>query len=186
MPVLSAWVVAACACLGAGPAVSVEGGSSEDGHSYTWTVRNSAAQAITYIEFPHYHGDLPVEVRGWKLEMTEQVGVGGDGRVGKLMYTAEVPHQGLAPGRAETFGLRVSPAGAVEKAAVVRVRFADGTESQIAGVLCPMPESWLSRNAPLMGLGACFVLFIAIARSRRRRGRPVGRSSNESTPPQNA
>jgi hypothetical protein len=185
MPVVSAWVAAACVCLGAEPAVSVEGGSGEDGHSYAWTVRNNAAQAITYIEFPHYNGDLPTDVRGWKPEMTEQVGAGGGGRVGKLMYTAEAPFRGLAPGRSETFGLRVGPAGAVEKTAVVRVRFADGTEAQVPGVLCPMPESWLSRNIPLFGLGACFVLFVAIARRRRRHGKPGGESADDSAPPQN-
>jgi len=179
-----AFIGVLCACLGAGPAVSVEGGSSEDGHSYTWTVYNSTAQAVMYIEFPHYNGDLPTEVPGWKLEMTEQVGAGGGGRVGKLMYTAKAPNRGLTPGRSETFGLRVAPAGAVERAAVMRVRFADGTESQIAGVLCPMPESWLSRNVPLIGLGACFVLFLAIARLRRRRGPPDDQSADNCTPPQ--
>jgi hypothetical protein len=161
----------ACVCLGAGPGVSVDGGSSEDGHAYTWTVHNHAAQPITRIEFPHFNGDLPAEVRGWTLEMTEQVGISGGG-------------PGLVPGRSETFGLRVAPAGAVEKISVARVCFADGTESQIGGVLCPMPESWFSRNVPMVGLAACGVLFLAIARLRRSRGRPDGQSPDNAAPAQ--
>jgi hypothetical protein len=173
-------MVVAWASVGADPAVSIEGGPSEDGHQYTWTVRNDGAKAITSVEFPHYNGDLPNEVRHWQLEMTEQVGAGGGGRVGVLVYKAKPPYRGLPAGQSETFGLRVAPAGAVSKAATVTVRFADGTVVPVSGVLCPMPEPWVRRNIPLIGLAACLVLFILIRQLRRR---PTRAGASDEGPP---
>ena len=164
--------------------VTITGGVSEDRHTYQWTVTNhranpitNRANPITNVEFPHYNADLVVFVpNGWTTQAT--TGLVGRPQTNKgtpPRFIASVPDplNGIQRGKSASFGLRVAPSGAFPRKCAVTVTFADGTRLEVPGVECPGREPWLRRNFPVVGLGGCFVVFVAIRHLiRKRKSRP--------------
>ena len=156
--------------------VTITGGVSEDRHTYDWTVTNQGTGPITRVEFPHYNADLVFAPSGWTTQATTGlVGrpVTSKGAPPRFIASASEPLNGILKGRSATFGLRVAPSGAFPRKCTVTVTFADGTRLEWPGVECPGGEPWLRRNFPVVGLGGCFVVFVAIRHLiRKRKSRP--------------
>ncbi|UCC29594.1 MAG: hypothetical protein JSU86_15490 [Phycisphaerales bacterium] len=148
------------------PKVTIVGGADASGHNYSWTVTNEYTSPIVYLEFPHYHADLFFAPESWSTETTALVNVGSKDKPGVCIARAESPAVGILPGRALNFGMRVAPLPTRRGQGTVLVRFADGTESGIAGVGLPQPGSAWDEYASLIGLGTIFLLWI-IFRARR-------------------
>jgi len=156
--------------------VTITGGVSEDRHTYQWTVTNRRADPIIGVEFPHYNADLVFAPSGWTTQATTGlVGrpVTSKGAPPRFVASVPDPLNGIQRGKSASFGLRVAPSGAFPRKCAVTVTFADGIRQEVLGVECPGREPWLRRNFPVVGLGGCFVVFVAIRHLiRKRKSRP--------------
>ncbi len=171
------WVRAwAAAALGLAPAgiahaddaiVTIAGGADASGHYYTWTVTSAASSPIVYVEFPEYRSDLFQPPPGWSEQSTG---------VGVRAAAADGAASAIQRGRSADFILRIRPGGAQRGIGTVRIRFADGSESIVAGVEVPTVPS--DRNIGLIGMAVLFAGWIAIRAVRRRRTRPEAAESS--------
>ena len=67
--------------------------------------------------------------------------------------------------------MQIAPAGAKRGPGEVTVRFANGSETRVAGVELPRQETSGDKNLPLYGLGSVFIIFVIAQAARRRRQR---------------
>ncbi len=148
------------------PKVTITGGADASGQHYAWTVTNRHTSPIVYVEFPHYHADLFFAPENWSTKTTALVNVGYKDEPGVCIARVESPAAGIHLGGALDFGMRIAPLPTKRGKGTVLVRFADGTESGVAGVELPQPRGVWDKYASLIGLGAIFLLWI-IFRARR-------------------
>lgn len=149
--------------------IEIRGGVQPDGN-YKWTVRNNARSPIVAIEFPHYHADLFTTPPGWTQECTFLVNVGVDDKPGVCIARAgETP--GIPRGRSADFFMRISRMGALNGSAIVKVTLADGSVIDVPNVAVPRPNTAGETYSSTIGLGAVFIVILAITAARRRRRR---------------
>lgn len=65
--------------------------------------------------------------------------------------------------------MRIARVGALVRPGQVSVRFADGSETAVANVELPSKAGFLEQNIMAFGLGAIFVIALAIHFYRRRK-----------------
>ncbi|MGB2985820.1 MAG: hypothetical protein WBE26_08045 [Phycisphaerae bacterium] len=153
--------------------VTITGGADASGQNYTWTVTNKHTSPIVYVEFPHYHAGLFFAPKGWSTESTALVRVGYKDEPGVCIAKSDSPTAGISAGQSVTFRMGIAPLPTRRGKGTVRVRFADGTEAGVTGVELPQPEVIGDKYAPLIGLGAIFLVWMVVrtvrgAKTRRR------------------
>jgi hypothetical protein len=153
--------------------VTIEGGVDDTLHGYKWTIINHHTSPIVYVEFPHYGADtFSPPVHGWKQKTTNLVGTTRPaGEKSVCIAEAEPNGPGIPRGGAQTFEMRIAPAGAATGRRSVTIRFRDGTETVVTNVEVPVAPP-TSRNLSLIGAALIFggyVLFRALRDRRRRR-----------------
>lgn len=155
--------------------VVISGGPDTSGHNYAWTITNNHASPIVYVEFPHYHAGLFFAPEGWSTE-------GCENQPRMCAASAESPAVGIPRGQASTFRMRIDPRGAKRGEGTVLVRFADETRVNVGGVELPRSEAVADKYAPLIGLGAIFVVWMTVRTMRRakRRRRATSTASQAS------
>lgn len=176
-----AWAALAGAAVAAEdqPKVRIEGGADATGHDYRWTVTNQHTSPIVYIEFPHFRADLFTPPEGWTQECHHLVGL-RESKTGLPMCsaTADEGNPGIVRGQSATFQMRIAPKGAKRGRREVKIRFADGRTTIVAGVELPRPETAAERYTRLVGFGVLFVVFLLGRAVWTRR-----RKSEQSAPP---
>jgi hypothetical protein len=165
-------------------AVTITGGADATGDGYAWTVVNNHTSPIVYVEFPHYHASLFLAPDGWSTDSTFLVNVGVEDRPGTCTARVGQPASGIKRGATGTFQMRVYQPGTRRGQGTVVVRFADGSEVQVSGVEMPTPEAMSDKYAPLIGLGAIFIIWLAIGAKRRGKIRRTKASEQDPTTPQ--
>jgi hypothetical protein len=155
----------------ANPAVAITGGADASGHTYTWQVQNGGTSPIVEVCFPHYRAGLFFPPGGWSNDCTALVKVGAKDEPGFCTARATAPAEGIAKGRSTPFSMQIAAAGAKRGLGEVVVRFADGSETRIAGVELPQQEGLGDRYVSLIALGAVFLIFVAVQAVRNRRRR---------------
>ncbi len=160
--------------------VTIEGGARSDNPQfYHWEVTNHHSSPIIYIEFPQYHGDTFNPPAGWSQDWKNQRKLkGGEDAPGWVRTSVEQAGDGIAPGRSAAFEMRISREGALPRTGVVTVRFADDTESLIAGVELPSAKSFLEQNIMAMAMAAIFLVALLLHSKRRK---TIARKQNEAT-----
>ena len=153
----------------ANPTASITGGADASGHAYTWQVRNDGASPIVEVRFPHYRAGLFFPPPGWSNDCTALVHVGAKDEPGVCTARAAAPADGIASGRSAPFSMQIAAAGAKRGRGEVVVRFADGSETRIAGVELPQQEGLGDKYVSLIALGAVFIIFVAVQAVRKRR-----------------
>jgi len=113
-------------------------------------------------------GDLFEPPEGWEQECTHLVGRGGEPEPGVCRASTDRAGLGIAPGRTDSFFLRVAANEPRRGQREVLVRFTDGTEFSIPGVEVPIRAATIETYGGLLGFSLLFVL-IAIVEIRRRR-----------------
>ncbi|MEK7732337.1 MAG: hypothetical protein AAB363_10825 [Planctomycetota bacterium] len=152
-------------------AVSITGGADASGHTYTWQVANGGASPIVEVRFPHYRAGLFFPPPGWSNDCTALVHVGAKDEPGVCTARSPAPADGIAPGRSAPFSMQIAADGAKRGRGEVVVRFADGSETRIAGVELPQQEGLGDKYVSLIALGAVFIIFVAVQAVRKRRRR---------------
>lgn len=150
---------------------SISGGADASGVTYRWTVTHEHTSPIVYVEFPHYHASLFFAPAGWTQRSTFLVNVGVADRPGVCTARAESAFSGIVRGRSGDFGMQVTAAGTRRGRGNVIVRFADGTESVVADVELPVPETVGSKYLPLVGLSVIAIVALGVRALRQRVGR---------------
>ena len=153
----------------ANPSVPITGGADVSGHTYTWQIQNGGVSPIVEVRFPHYRGGLFFPPPGWSNDCTALVHVGAKDEPGVCTARAAAPADGIAPGQSVAFSMQIAPAGAKRGPGEVTVRFADGSETRVAGVELPQQEGLGDKYVSLIALGAVFVIFVAVQAVRKRR-----------------
>ncbi len=151
--------------------VEITGGADASGHVYEWRVTNRGAGAIVGVEFPHFGATLFFGPEGWTVGCTNLVNVGIPAQVGTCKAEASSSSGAIGPGRWGVFRMQCSSRGARTGAGSVKVRFADGSTVETAGVALPQAEPLGDRYVPLVGLGVLAVLFL-LAKAFARRRKP--------------
>lgn len=156
-----------------GQTAVITGGADVSGHNYSWQVRNSGAQPIVEIRFPHFRTGLFFPPSGWSSDCTSPMQVGATGEPGVCTTRATASGDAISPGRSLAFSMRITSGGVKRGPGEVTVRFADGSETRVAGVELPQPEAAGDKNLPLLGLGGVFAILLIVqaVRNRRRRAR---------------
>ena len=169
----------AAAALGDGPKARIEGGADTTGQHYRWTVTNEHTSPIVYAEFPHHRADVFTPPEGWTPKCRYLVG-GKETNRGPAMCsaTAPGPDRGITQGQSAEFRMRIAPKGAKRGRGEVKIRFADGTTTVMAGVELPSPETAAERYIRLAGFGVLFAVFLLVRTAWTRR-----RRSEQSAPP---
>jgi hypothetical protein len=157
------------------PWVTIEGSVDTSGRNYTWMVTNHHRSPIERLEFPHYGAALFFGPEGWTTDCTNLMHVTRDD--GVCTTEADQPEQRITEGRVAEVRMQVHARDARGVPGSVRVRFADGTEKEVTGVLVPQRESLGDRYVPLVGLGAIFIVFLLIS-AKRRKAKPTPSESN--------
>lgn len=158
---------------GQAPLVEISGGADESRQNYQWKVTNRHGSPIVFIQFPHFHADTFSVPNRWKQECTNLIGAGKPTHLSGVC-TAKVvsPADGIAPGRAAEFGMRLALLGGDRPSpGRVTVRFADGTETIVEGVELPMATSILEKMVAPIGLALIFGIIVLFEVRRRRRAR---------------
>ena len=140
--------------------------------AFTWTVENHGDFVITMVRFRHFRGRQPICPKGW----SEAAMTGNEERLGQKLETGIIEFKadsisaGIRDGGSAVFSLRLDSIwhGDAVKDTVV-VGLADGTELTVPGVLRPARESFFSRNATPLGLGAMFAAYVVYKLWRGRR-----------------
>lgn len=163
------------------PKVTITGGADDTAHNYLWIVTNHYTSPIVFIKIPHYHADMFNTPPGWTQHNTYIAKVGGEDRPG--VCTASAPaDQGIAPGQSIEFGMRIGGIGAKVGTGDVKIRFADGTETTVSGVVVSEVFPLDMKFVPLIGLAVIFVLVIVIRELRSRRS-AAARPADDLEPP---
>jgi hypothetical protein len=102
---------------------------------------------------------------------------GGKDAPGWVRTSVSDPAEGIPSGGSAKFEMRLARAGALPRPGTVAVRFADGTEVTVANVELPTAQSFLERNAMLIGLAAILVIALLVHLRRRRARRPAAAST---------
>lgn len=154
------------------PSVTITGGADGTGQNYHWTVTNHYGSPVVYIQFPHYHADTFFAPNGWEKECANLIGPGARVVPGTCTAAVDSPGKGIAPGRSAEFGMRLARGGGHHRRpGQVTVRFADGTQTIVAGVELPTASTTSERLYALIGFALVF-LIIVIVQTRRRRKAP--------------
>lgn len=171
-----ALLFAAFPSVAEGQTATITGGADASGHTYTWQVQNDGASPIVEVRFPHYRAGLFFPPQGWSSDCTALVQVGAKDEPGVCTARAVASGDGINTGRSLTFSMQIAPAGAKRGPGEVTVRFADGSETRLAGVELPQREGAGDKNLPLLGLGGVFAIFVIAqaVRNRRRRVKRAG------------
>lgn len=149
--------------------VSIDGGVQPDA-SYLWRVTNNHRSPIVSIEFPHYHADMFSAPPGWQTQSTYLVNVGVEDRPGVCKAFVEDPARGIRWTDRAEFHMRIATSGARVGTGDVRVRFADGKEAIVPGVMVPVTTAPIETYGGMVGVAVVFVIIVA-AQMRRRRKR---------------
>lgn len=164
--------------------MSIEGGRQQTNrYQYTWKVVNHGSKKITYVEIPHYVGNLFTAPLHWTFEITEQIGLGKTTTTGVVRARAELPAHAIRPGRSAVYSLTVCVyRRSAPQLRAVRIGFADGTSETIGSVEVPWRVPWFRRHALLIGFGAMFAVFllVQVLRGRRKQGSGSGQPSTQS------
>ncbi len=151
------------------PLVTIEGSVDASGKNYTWKVTNRYRSPIVHLEFPHYGAALFFGPDGWNTDCTNLMHVArGDGI---CTTSVDRSQEGIAKGRVAEIRMQVPARDAKSLPGSVKVCFADGTETEVSGVLLAQRESLGDRYVPLIGLGAIFIVFLLVSAKRRRAAR---------------
>ncbi|HUU97787.1 MAG TPA: hypothetical protein VM487_18785 [Phycisphaerae bacterium] len=151
------------------PKVTITGGADASGQNYRWTVTNHYGSPVVYIQFPHYHADTFFAPDGWEKECTNLIGVGARNAPGTCTAWADSPEKGIAPGRSAEFSVRLAAVGAHRRPGQVTVRFADGTQTIVAGVELPTASTTSEQLYALIGFAMVFAIVVYVQVRRRRR-----------------
>ncbi len=152
------------------PKVEIAGGADGSGQNYRWTVTNHYGSPIVYIQFPHYHADTFHAPEGWSKESTYLVNVGVPDKPGTCTASVDSARKGIPPGRSAEFSVRLATGGAHRRPGQVTVRFADGTQTIVAGVELPTASTTPERLYGLIGFALVFVIIVIVQTRRRRKG----------------
>ena len=163
------FVLLGSASVVANPTASITGGADASGHSYTWQVRNGGASPIVEVRFPHFRAGLFFPPPGWSNDCTALVHVGAKDEPGVCTARAVAPADGIAPGQSVAFSMQIASSGAKRGPGEVTVRFADGSETRVAGVELPQQEGLGDKYVSLIALGGVFIIFVAVQAVRKRR-----------------
>lgn len=156
------------------PKVTITGGADASGQNYRWTVTNHYGSPVVYIQFPHYHADTFFAPDGWEKECTNLIRVGARNAPGTCTTWADSAEKGIAPGRSAEFGMRLASAGGHHRrAGRVTVRFADGTQTIVAGVELPTASTTPERLYGLIGFALVFLIIVIVQTRRRRKAPPA-------------
>lgn len=151
------------------PMVTITGGADPTGHHYTWTLTNHHTSRVVFVEFPHYHVGMFFAPDGWSTdESTSILSVQATLKPGVCVARAQSPEDGTPPGASTVFRAQLGPYGAPRGPGVVRVQFADGTETLVRGVELPQAPSTGERFVPLIGLGSIFIVWLIVRKTRRK------------------
>jgi hypothetical protein len=153
------------------PTATITGGADASGHTYTWQVNNGGVSSIVEVRFPHYRAGLFFSPQGWSGDCTALVHVGTKDEPGICTARATAPADGIAPGRSAPFSMQIAAAGAKRGPGEVVLRFADGSETRVAGVELPQQEGLGDKYVSLIALGGVFIVFAAVQAIRKRRRR---------------
>jgi hypothetical protein len=172
------------AVAAAEPKVTIKGGVDPNNRQlFSWTVTNGHTSPIVFIHFPQYHGDTFIPPTGWGQEWKNRAMVrGGEDAPGWVQTSVSDAAQGIPPGGSASFEIRIARAGALPRPGTVTVRFADETEVTVGNVEVPSAQSFLERNAMMIGLVAVFAIALLV-HLRRRRTRPP--AATAAPPPTN-
>lgn len=151
--------------------VGIDGGVDPTGHHYVWTVQNSDTSPIVRVEFPHFHADLFFTPEGWSGECTALVNVGYKGKPGSCVASSTGGTNGIMPGSAAEFRMRISPLPTRHGTGRVLIRFADGRDASVTGVALPVPDPLSDKYLSLIVLGILFAVFITVKSIRRSKTR---------------
>jgi hypothetical protein len=169
-------LIAACVAPAAGQVI-ITGGENVTTHEYWWTVINNSPSRIVRIEFPQWAADSFYTPDNWQQGTQKEmnlVNVGWSQKPGVCWAAPIPPYEGLDTGQSARFGMRISTVGALAGAGVVKVKFADGTETAVAGVTLPTQPPKASPLGAVLVLGLIFVVFIVYREySRRKRPQPA-------------
>lgn len=169
--------------------VTIDGGADQSRHNYEWFVTNHHSSPIVYVEFPHYRADAFTVPPLWKAETTYLVNVGVPDKPGVCIARPEPPNTGISKGGSLRFEMRITAKGAAVGRGRVKIRFADGKETVIEGVILPEPPPSDFKLLPLVGAALIFGGWVVIRalRDRRRKQQTPERESgaiqSESTGP---
>ena len=155
------------------PKVTITGGADGSGQNYHWTVTNHCGSPVVYIQFPHYHADTFITPDGWEKECTNLMRVGARNAPGTCTAWADSPEKGIAPGRSAEFSVRLAAGGAHRRSGQVTVRFADGTQTIVAGVELPTASTTSEQLYALIGFALVFVIIVIVQTRRRRKAPPA-------------
>jgi len=155
------------------PKVEITGGAEGSGQNYRWTVTNHYGSPVVYIQFPHYHADTFITPNGWEKECTNLMRVGARDAPGTCTAWADSPEKGIAPGRSAEFSVRLAAGGAHRRPGQVTVRFADGTQTIVAGVELPTASTTPERLYGLIGFALVFAIVVIVQTRRRRKAPPA-------------
>ena len=153
--------------------VKIVGGPDITGHNYEWKVYNNSPSPIVYVEFPHWHADLFYGQNGWSGKSSYLINVGVPELPGICTATADSPANYIRQGGSAQFFMRIAPIGADHGKGQAKVRFADGSERIIDGVVLPRKPPQEYKFATLIALGVLFLGFVIVKTFRQRRRQPV-------------
>ena len=154
--------------------VTITGGADPSGHNYAWTVENSDTSPIVRVEFPHFHADLFFTPEGWSQECTALVNVGYKAKTGSCVASRTAGANGILPGSAAEFRMRIAPLPTRHGTGAVRIWFADGRDISIPGVSLPVRDTVGDKYLSLIALGIMFAAFVAVQTMRRSKARGAG------------
>jgi hypothetical protein len=166
--------------------VTITGARSEENNKeFVWTVTNHSDQPIVRFHTHHYTGKENFPPPRWKMsKMTYHIGRGQPKRPGIIEFEASDPASAIQPGETATFGLRMDNVWlGVTGEKTAKVVFADGTELDVPGILCPARESFVAQNQALVSLGilfGAFLLYKLIRGWKRKNATPTATKSSNS------
>ncbi len=164
---------------GQGAKVEITGGVDESGQNYTWKVANRHDSPIVHVEFPQFHADMFQTPKRWQQSCTNMIGAGKPTHLsGVCIAQADSPQDGIAPGRAAEFGMRLALLGGDHpRPGAVTIRFADGTETVVSGVELPTAAATHERLVSLIGFALIFGIVVLVQVVRRRKKGPARAAS---------
>jgi cbb3-type cytochrome oxidase subunit 3 len=173
-----------------GSRVVITGGADETEHNYTWNVTNRSTSRIVRIELPHFAASLFSAPDNWKQGTPAEmnlVRLGWNSNPGLCWTEPTAGNPGVGPGMTAVFSMQIAAVGALRAPGTVTVKFADGTQVQVAGVQLPTQPVKTSPWTALFGMGLIFVLFIVYReRSKRKQAASTALADDDSDQPVDA